>query len=54
LYIVELRPRWSYDEETFEEEEEEEQEEEEEEMEELVPIDPQVLKRRKLIEDCKV
>jgi len=45
--------RRSYDEEKFEEDEGE-QEKDEKEDEELVPIDPKVLKHNKLIEDCKV
>ena len=56
IFIVVVEPeaeRRSYDEEKFEEDEGE-QEKDEKEDEELVPIDPKVLKHNKLIEDCKV
>jgi len=45
--------RYTFDDDELDEEEEEEEDEEEED-EELPPVDSEVLRRRKLIEDCKV
>jgi len=53
--IITAKPtasQYSYDVDEFEEEEEEE--EEEEMFEQLPPMDPQLLKRQKMIEDYKV
>ena len=56
--IVEPKARRYFDDEDQLEDEEDEKEEEEEEEEEIIEkspsLDPQILKRRKLIEDCKV